>query len=242
MYTDPTEINYENPNSLFKYKPINKYTLINLVNDEIYMPASTELNDPFECLANFDLSGIESLVTDKTPVESFIENVPCWVKCAGIYSMSSTPFEILMWSHYSDYHRGICIEYARNPNNELGGKECKAVEYSEPSALNFDMLKILLEKDTSFFKDMFHRKSINWQYEKEWRLVYLHDPENIKTNINRCRKLKADIMSITFGLRADKKEIESIINIFKQQNKSIDFYKMESVTGRLEVRPKLLLL
>jgi len=120
MYTDPSEINLKDPSSLFKYKPINKYTLINLINDEIYMPASKELNDPFECLANLDITNVQNSGFDIKAIDSFVKDVPEWIGLAGIYSMSSTPFDVLMWSHYAEYHKGICLEYARNSNNELG--------------------------------------------------------------------------------------------------------------------------
>ena len=122
----------------------------------------------------------------------------------------------------------------------LGSCACKIVEYDEPSLLNYDMLKILTDKDSDFFSELFHRKAMSWKYENEWRLVYLHKPDSINNNRISTRKLNADLTSITFGVNANYKDIEAITNIFKLKNRPIDFYKMEPMSGRLEVRPKLL--
>ena len=32
-------------------------------------------------------------------------------KTVGIYSLSRTPYDELMWSHYGESHEGFCIEY-----------------------------------------------------------------------------------------------------------------------------------
>jgi len=45
----------------------------------------------------------------------------------GVLSLSAKNDNILMWSHYADYHKGFCIEFKRSPDNPLGSTQ--PVEY-----------------------------------------------------------------------------------------------------------------
>jgi hypothetical protein len=77
---------------------------------------------------------------------------------------------IIMWSHYANKHSGFCIEY--DLKNYRSNVFLFPVFYEEEL---FDMTKYLLTE-----KDKFNNfalllaaitKSIEWAYEKEWRLI-----------------------------------------------------------------------
>lgn len=84
-------------------------------------------------------------------------------------SFSERKDSILMWSHYSDKHKGICIEYDFR-------EETYILNFLEPTNYS-DKLTSLSE---AFGKKDFNEliriaaitKAKDWKYEKEWRIVF----------------------------------------------------------------------
>lgn len=87
---------------------------------------------------------------------------------------------ILMWSHYADYNTGICIEYNFNslPTNALLRKTIFPVAYSQKP---IDLKDLLADKGGDVYKYPLDaavlcaalNKSNIWQYENEWRLIFV---------------------------------------------------------------------
>ena len=83
-----------------------------------------------------------------------------------IYCLTPIPDSTLMWSHYGDNHRGICLEFAVGAR--LFGSAMKVVyreDYPQwlPRDLATDPTQILLTK------------SDDWAYEHEYRIIGLGD-------------------------------------------------------------------
>jgi hypothetical protein len=81
----------------------------------------------------------------------------------NICSFSETYDNILMWSHYSNDHKGFCVEYQYEELREYCEKALLPIRYSDKipcGDLNIeDSHKILFSK------------AKQWQYELEWRFV-----------------------------------------------------------------------
>ncbi len=102
---------------------------------------------------------------------------------------TTDPFSQLMWSGYADYHRGFCVEYTVLPTHD----DYKNIFYNllpviyckvRPNITErFVRAKDNLTKEA--LSDIyFHgvlRKSIDWVYQDEWRLVL---PFNERENPN----------------------------------------------------------
>lgn len=84
----------------------------------------------------------------------------------GILSLSEEPASNLMWSHYADAHRGICVEFDTKVIQHLG---LMKVGYS-PLRPRVN----IIEDPTTLTEMTFLRKSPDWAYEKEWRAVGLY--------------------------------------------------------------------
>ncbi len=82
----------------------------------------------------------------------------------------------LMWSHYAHNHSGICVEIELPETNKILHK----VIYSELRP-EFPFVKIK-NRDKFFqgqdFINQFIIKNSHWEYEKEWRILYLFDMVN----------------------------------------------------------------
>lgn len=87
----------------------------------------------------------------------------------GVLSLSESPVDILLWSHYADSHRGICIEFERSEGEiSFDHNRCRPVvyknKYPKPSLADIIQDPGLLTNKAVF------TKSEHWSYEKEWRI------------------------------------------------------------------------
>lgn len=84
----------------------------------------------------------------------------------GICSFSEVPNDILMWSHYSDSHKGFCIAFNRTPGNQL--QWARRVNYpanDEFPIVNYWVTE--LNQQIEEFSKVVLTKSKHWAYEKE---------------------------------------------------------------------------
>lgn len=151
----------------------------------------------------------------------------------GILSFSAINDSILMWSHYADMHKGFCIGFSiRNFGIPL--KEFREVTYSRDRNLNLAFNLISNPNITAdmfaeeFLKEYILTKYIDWQYEKEWRLIGC--PKTFSPYANES------IDRITFGLKMppeNRKQIRSILD-----GKNITFFEAvkSSKSFGLEIR------
>lgn len=215
--------------------------LQDLAKDKIWASKLEDLNDPSEGLYSIDeyykklsiglgfLSKLHFVKTSKDSVNNLkiAENNLLQLKknIAGIFSLSKTYDNELMWSHYSSNHKGYCIEYEFDNLKELNLSRVDMEHY-----LNHfdDFVKINYSKKTpekslgnehQSFINFLSQKSDSWKYEEEYRLILAYFGKYyINPNIMK---------SITFGINSSQK----IKNIFicKLQHKDILFYEMERI-------------
>jgi len=93
----------------------------------------------------------------------------------GIFSLTKTPGNIVMWSHYAESHTGFCVGFNIDKLMQYLEKKCEEtgtifsldkVEYSRDYPLLIpgdDYSQIMLQALTT--------KSTYWEYEKEYRLI-----------------------------------------------------------------------
>jgi hypothetical protein len=88
-------------------------------------------------------------------------------KRVGICCFTEVNDDILMWAHYADCHRGICLEFA-STDDPLNAAQ--PVEYtSEYPAL--DLEAIVTKEELRAAAPWMLRKADHWSYEKEWRVL-----------------------------------------------------------------------
>jgi hypothetical protein len=90
----------------------------------------------------------------------------------GVFCGSSSPDNFLLWSHYANDHRGICIEYEVAPNFiskvhpvEYSNKKPPRIPYITPNEMagkNDEILKMV--------QDCIYTKSDVWKTESEVRI------------------------------------------------------------------------
>ena len=150
----------------------------------------------------------------------------------GICSFSEIPNDILMWSHYSDGHKGFCAEFIRTDENML--KWARSVDY--PTNDEFpciDYWKTKPEEQIEEFTKIILTKSKHWCYEKEWRI--LDRPSEIDATYSGHTSTYPDSMlsGIIFGARMPQKDRKTIIDILSK--KAVSFYEAVIVKDRFEL-------
>ena len=218
---------YPKVKHLYKYCAYNPNSLAILINKMIWAAKPEALNDPFDCKIKFTPPEINSGVFSKylkqkgrstgnrqNDYEIFLKGLQTFedkdINKLGVFSMSQINDNILMWSHYANQHKGFCIGFVRNNDNLLGDIEkTQPVEYD----CNYPEVDPLDENGNhglSIFTKMLFTKAKNWEYEKEWRLVYAEGDKE--------EPLPAAISSIIFGLRMPEEHRVTIRNILAGQS------------------------
>lgn len=125
-----------------------------------------------------------------------------------IYCLTAHPDNLLMWAHYANNHKGICIQY-----NVTSPEICGALEVRY-----FDTFPLYCLHDESIIGSLlpFLSKSKSWSYENEYRLVAQekaasNEYATLKTTGNLLTLSDRAISGIIIGCQADAKKIADTI-------------------------------
>ena len=210
------------PRHFFKYRPLDKYTEQTILENKIYFPSPATFNDPFDGRISLIMSGTDQewrkylhkiyrenqpslggpkriqLVNKimssgryKTAFEAYSSDHI--VDSIGTLCLSGNATNILMWAHYADAHKGVCLRFKPQSRFFLRAQK---INYSEPYPT------------TRIFDDHLARmnaiiltKSDDWAYEEEWRVleydhgpgVYQFPPNSFDAIVVGCRATDADV-------------------------------------------------
>lgn len=117
-----------------------------------------DLNDPFELLA---ISTGEKM--NRILLQYMKKTL---AKKHGLLCFSSTWQESLMWAHYGDKHRGVCLGF------EVADRLPQQVKYV-PARLNYDLSvesAPFSSQAARLVHESLYTKHAGWAYEKEWRV------------------------------------------------------------------------
>ncbi|WP_085908873.1 DUF2971 domain-containing protein [Kiloniella majae] len=88
----------------------------------------------------------------------------------GVLSLSSDPESLLMWSHYADEHRGFIIEIDEN-HPCINSPRSEDDEFFHPRPVLYSEKRPSLEFSDLDGTILLLTKSLDWGYEKEWRVI-----------------------------------------------------------------------
>jgi len=84
----------------------------------------------------------------------------------GICCFSEKHDDILMWSHYADSHRGVCLEFEPRPGSPLF-RNLSAVRYQD----EYPVVNFITLSDEEWVNLVYATKASHWSYEAEWRVL-----------------------------------------------------------------------
>lgn len=138
----------------------------------------------------------------------------------GVLSLASRWNCPLMWSHYADEHRGVCIEYDTKGHccDRLG-----PVDYDSSRTITLNdiaewKLSFSEVARTKIVDAYFFAKQSQWGYEKEWRDISHSDGQ-------RDQPFKK-ISAIYFGYRCPEAVKRAVIGILHHHGDSIGYFSI----------------
>ena len=213
----------------YAYRSTNKYLLDAFRDEKLSMSSPTTFNDPFDCpileLLNQYGDDISKLVReayqDCIKITCFVKNtkvkpeideegnrilIPKHKKDSDEY------LNELMWAHYANNHKGVCIKYHfHNDMTKFADTSKNQIAYFRDVKYTSNIDKYR-KTGSITLGDAFFVKGKAWEYENELRLL--------SYDLNGSGKYasvdaKQSIAAVYFGLKCPKRTRARIINILK---------------------------
>lgn len=184
---------------IYKYRSFNsEFKFQAFTEGKLYFARPSQFNDPFELKPK--IIGLDTLDKREIFVDGFIkknsshlnykkrneqkrqalirlsnseqveESIHLLLEEYGIFSVSKKWDHILMWSHYSDSHKGFCIGFDFDENFDLEMRLPVTVAYSDKYP---EFGPEMLKNDDDLIKSTIGSKSDVWSYEEEIRYIKL---------------------------------------------------------------------
>lgn len=211
-------------NKLLSFRPISKYSLKDIINKEITVSHPKVMNDPFDTIylqwLDYYNPNNDKERKHIKPMLEAMGNVR--IRCFVNNKMKRSPVSnILMWSHYADSHRGMCLEYRfsdefMNQTNDDSVLRFRKVIYKR------EPLSIKSKQMTTDIGLL--RKCNAWKYENEVRLISFA-PDRKDDFIPIKLDDGSYISRVFFGMNCPKRDIDTVRSILSDEKTK--FYQME---------------
>ena len=150
----------------------------------------------------------------------------------GVLCLSAKYNSPLMWSHYADQHRGVCVEY---DVSTLESTDLHRVTYDQPREVRASRVRDWLINGDEAAKEEVERaclltKSRQWSYEAEWRLIG-------KVGLQDCRM---DLKSVTFGMRSSLSVQYCVVKALNGAARPVKFWEIGIPSKRFDLTRRLI--
>jgi len=217
------------PKYLYKYRTLNDFTDKIFTDGTMWFSQSDSFNDPFDCRFVLDneftqteiieflkRNGIEDpdvlksmimeLSTDRDKFPEILQDsIKEVINKTGMNCFSERNDSILMWSHYTNGHKGICLKFDIEKDTDFFTYTIK-VQYKD----NYTHVNYIRE-EKNFINKVIGLKCKDWSYEKEIRIIKLNKKGAVKFK-------KESLTEIIFGYNIEEKEIRRIKMLVKKNN------------------------
>jgi hypothetical protein len=158
-----------------------------------------------------------------------------------VLCVAETNENVVMWSHYADSHKGICLRLECVDEVDTSLLVAKPVTYTDefPSFIGLDdYVKYLTGQDdpmmASLLMNAAYLKHSDWGYENEWRLHRPH--ENEHGLFNDWVEDKSVFGAVYFGCKIDPTHASDLMEIIDSKYPNMEIYQasISSVAFKLE--------
>ncbi len=226
--------------NLFKFRDIDKYLIDSLVKGTLYFAHTSKLNDPFDC--QLDLQKAAERAAKKVTGEKrksleglasldgyFVDLQP-HITNSGISSFTLQMDNPLLWSHYANEHKGLCLMYEfeepflMDSKNEIVG--AAPVEYGDnlltdwlvdnaPRVDGSDFNQFTLD----IVKRIFTIKNSCWEHEEEAIIIR---PKEGALDIP-----KNYLKQICFGMNTSSDDIDLVTKLANDSGYKVNYSIVE---------------
>ena len=232
--------NYMDDYRFFKFRLINKNLIDSLVNGSLYFALPSKLNDPFDCqidlkksarFAASKVSGLKREILLKIAnLDTFVDGIQQKMRKVGVCSFSLSLEESLLWSHYADEHRGVCLLYEFTESfflekmNKIVG--VTDIVYGE-NPLSDWLIESIPEQITDEFFDHFTTellkkvlivKAEGWHYENECRII--------REQSGPFLLPKGYLKQVCFGMNTPESDIQLVRKIVDSSGYNVNYCRI----------------
>jgi hypothetical protein len=142
------------------------------------------------------------------------------LETAGVMSLAEKNNDTLMWSHYADSHKGVCLEFSGLANQSLG--VLRKVQYQDAVPVVEAMRLIQGKYRGEIGKDVIKAKAKCWRYEEEWRSILPMEGRS------RMQKFSpACLTGIVLGANISKDDERQVRSWAKGRTTPLTIYRAE---------------
>jgi hypothetical protein len=252
----------------YKYLPFDAGSLQIIADGTIKFTSPSKLNDPFDCAPDIETCNITEYLDSSPDLLARVgerlnlspaqlsEEKQTMIKrlgiaadngvfgqqasdSVGICSLTRDPLNLLMWTHYAQYHTGFAVEFdipvvvsdIDKPSND------RLLEWLVPMKVEYQSSKPIVDffddKDTMTTKQ-FLIKGKDWAYEQEERVV-----DYIRGHGIQKYDRKMILHSVIAGMRMDDRNYIALVEAVNKMNQDLNIrigvYKTEPVKGKFEL-------
>jgi hypothetical protein len=226
------------PEKIYHYTTVKSAQNI-LTHGSLKFSEINKLNDPYDCKNLVDYQSLCHMSHDKRiPKKSQVrkDELNDRNNKFGLICLTETDSNELMWSHYGDSHKGVCIEIDCYKLFKMIYRENKKYKtFINISPVNYTKISPTIYVPNyncdgemkEYVKNTFLTKALYWNYEKEWRIIKLfNDTQELLYNPPHYRFFKyidKIITGVYFGCNMEGKDV---VELHNQIGHKIDKYKM----------------
>jgi hypothetical protein len=177
---------------MFKYTLFSEYSLVNLLNDQIYLNHYESFNDPFECRCEIfsgfpdkdsnserigeiirawgfddanDVSALANYEDLILSLEDTEPSVPKTIESARICCFSKTEDNLLMWAHYANGLRGFCLEFDHETiiTEDIDADIFEVLYELKPTTIDTAVSAVLIDQ-VDYNEDAIYETEIRLEY------------------------------------------------------------------------------
>lgn len=141
----------------------------------------------------------------------------------GILSLAERANCPLMWSHYGDQHKGVCIGYSVPTR---AAADLQKISYGGSRLIAASAVAAMLDGDDDARRKVddavLTRKAADWRYEREWRLIGPRGPQDSTLELEE----------VVFGMRCSHAVKFAIVKALAARSRSVRFYEIRERRGR----------
>lgn len=167
----------------------------------------------------YDATDPEITVADPTMflLSQYVEEELLHRYDKGVFSLAERVTCPLMWSHYGDQHRGLCLGYSI-PDTSLSNVH--KIHYGGSRSVQASAVAAMLGGDDAARRRVDEavllKKAKPWAYEREWRLIGPRGKQDSPLELEE----------VVFGMRCDPAVVYTVIQALAKRDRPVQFFEI----------------
>lgn len=234
------------PKSLYKYRGTGENTLAIFESMKLWFPKPSSFNDPFDCNLS-EVSGhtpeeavrFRNHILEGRPNRDYLSSFPVStaeleaimtaararvIDHMGVFCLSRTFDNILMWSHYAEEHKGLVLEFDIEEDYDFFTTPINVVYTVEYEPINH-----FLDPHDAVTR-LISTKSKAWEYEGEVRIMKPHTAGLVSFKPSALKR-------VIFGCRSDQVFVDKVVALCsKGPLRHVEFGRLSTVSEKFALQ------